>query len=84
MMDTIIFSQKPDEKKAFKPKRWIFTDLMGNFHFKDINSITLKDVIRAFFVNLSAGKSKFEYDNQDLMNFMEHNKLDKIAFAIIK
>lgn len=86
MMDTILF-QKPDSdpsQSPFKPKRWIFTDLMGNFHYKDINSISLNDVIKAFFVNLSVGKEKYEYDNQDLMEFMAQNKLDKIAVAIIK
>ena len=84
MMDTIIFDRESEHKKDFKPVRWIFTDLMGNFHYKDIKSILLKDVIKAFFVNLSLGKNKYEYNNEDLMTFIEMNKLDKIAVAIIK
>lgn len=31
MMDTILF------ETDFKPKRWIFTDLLGRIQFKDIN-----------------------------------------------
>jgi hypothetical protein len=84
IMDTIIFDKNPSKKKEFMPVRWIFTDLMGNFHFKDINTISLQDVIKAFFVNLSLGKNKYEYNNDDLMNFIAQNKLDKIAVAVIK
>ena len=72
------------KKNQFKPIRWIFTDLMGNLHFKDINTISLKDVIKAFFVNLSMGKNKYEYNNEDLMTFIANNKLEKIAVAIIQ
>lgn len=56
MMDTILFDRSEDAKKELKPIRWIFTDLMGNFHYKDINSISINDVIKAFFVNLNIGK----------------------------
>lgn len=84
MMDTIIFDGHPSKKNQFKPIRWIFTDLMGNLHFKDINTISLKDVIKAFFVNLSMGKNKYEYNNEDLMTFIANNKLEKIVVAIIQ
>ena len=84
MMDTIVFDRRLENKHKFMPQRWIFTDLLGHFHYKDVRSLTLKDVIRAFFINLSVGKNKYEYNNQDLMNFMEHNRFDKIAYAIVK
>ena len=84
MMDTILFDKSSSSRKDLKPKRWIFTDLMGNFHYKDIKSISITDVIRAFFVNLNIGKARYEYSNEDLMNFIESNKLDKIAVAIIR
>lgn len=82
MMDTILFDKSWETENQFKPKRWIFTDLMGNFHYKDIKSITLKEVIKAFFVNLSLGKNQYEYNNEDLMEFIAKNQLDKIAVAI--
>lgn len=69
-------------RKEFKPKRWIYTDLMGNFHYKNIEAVSLSEVIRAFFVNLNMGKKSHEYSNDDLMNFIENNKLEKIAVAI--
>jgi hypothetical protein len=47
MMDTILFVED------FKPKKWIFTDLLGRIQFKEITSITIKDVIRAFLLNLN-------------------------------
>lgn len=47
MMDTILF------KKNFKPKKWIFTDLQGQIQSKEIEQITIADVIKAFLVNLS-------------------------------
>jgi hypothetical protein len=84
LMDIIIFNREGEMRKEFKPIRWIFTDLMGNFHYKDINKVTLKDIIKAFFVNLSLGKNKYEYCNDDLMNFIATNQHDKIAIAIIK
>jgi hypothetical protein len=84
MMDTILFDISQTQRKNLKPRRWIFTDLMGNFHYKDIKSISITDVIRAFFVNLNIGKNRFEYSNDDLMDFIESNKLQKIAVAILK
>ena len=48
--------------------RWIFTDLMGNFHFKDIKNLSLSDVIKAFFVNMSLGKNNYEYSNEGKIN----------------
>lgn len=83
MMDTILF-EKNEMKKELKPKIWIFTDLLGNFHYKDIKTISITDVIRAFFVNLNIGKKRYEYTNQDLMSFIATNKSDKIAVAIVK
>ncbi|CAI2384511.1 unnamed protein product [Moneuplotes crassus] len=69
-------------RREFQPKRWIYTDLKGNFHYKNIESVSLEEVIRAFFVNLNMGKKTHEYSNDDLMNFIANNKLDKIAVAI--
>ena len=45
-----------NKRKDLKPKRWIFTDLLGNFHYKNIETVSISDVIRAFFVNLNMGK----------------------------
>ena len=50
MMDTILFEGE------FKPKKWIFTDLLGRIQFKEITSITIKDVIRAFLLNLNQNR----------------------------
>ena len=76
MMDTILFDP------AFKPKKWIFTDLLGRIQFKDINSITINDVIKAFLVNLNENK-KNEFNNEDLMDFLANNQnRSKICFAI--
>lgn len=76
MMDTILFDS------AFKPKKWIFTDLLGRIQFKDINSITINDVIKAFLVNLNENK-KNEFNNEDLMDFLANNQnRSKICFAI--
>ncbi len=50
MMDTILFEGE------FKPKKWIFTDLLGRIQFKEVTSITIKDVIRAFLLNLNQNR----------------------------
>lgn len=60
MMDTILFDSD------FKPKKWIFTDLLGRIQFKEINQITINDVIRAFLVNLNENK-KNDFTNEDLL-----------------
>jgi len=76
MMDTILFGPN------FQPLRWIFTDLLGRIQFKDIQSITINDVIRAFLVNLNEGK-KNEFSNEDLMDFLaSRNKANNICFAL--
>ena len=76
MMDTIIFEEQ------FKPKKWIFTDLLGRIQYKDIDSITVNDVIRAFLVNLNENK-KNEFNNDDLIEFLAKNtNRSKICFAI--
>lgn len=76
MMDTILF------EGAFKPKKWIFTDLLGRIQFKDIYSITINDVIRAFLVNLNENK-KNDFSNDDLLDFLARNtNRNKICFAI--
>lgn len=76
MMDTILFED------GLKPKKWIFTDLLGRIQFKDIRSITINDVIRAFLVNLNENK-KNEFSNEDLMEFLEHSDTrTKICFAL--
>jgi hypothetical protein len=76
MMDTILFEEK------FKPKKWIFTDLLGRIQFKDINSITINDVIKAFLVNQNENK-KNEFNNEDLMELLENNSnRSKICFAL--
>ena len=76
-MDTIIFEE------GFTPKKWIFTDLIGRIQFKDITSITINDVIRAFLVNLNQNK-KNEFNNDDLMEFLARNtNRTKICFALI-
>jgi len=73
---------KSFKRKELQPKKWIFTDLMGNFHYKSIDTVSISDVIRAFFVNLNMGRKSYEYSNEDLMNFIAKNKLEKIAVAI--
>ena len=76
MMDTILF------EGDFQPRRWVFTDLLGRIQFKDINSITINDVIRAFLVNLNENK-KNEFNNDDLIEFLAKNSnRNKICFAI--
>lgn len=65
-MDTIIF------ENGYKPKKWIFTDLIGRIQVKDIKQITINDVIWAFLVNLNENK-KHEFTNDDLMEFMANN-----------
>jgi len=77
MMDTIIFEE------GFNPKKWIFTDIFGRIQYKSIQLITINDVIRAFLVNLNENK-KNEFNNDDLMEFLEHNtSRTKICFALI-
>ena len=76
MMDTILF------KEEFQPVKWIFTDLLGRIQFKDIHSITINDVIRAFLVNLNDNK-KNEFNNEDLMEFLANNNRSKICFALV-
>ena len=66
MMDTIIFEEN------YQPKKWIFTDLLGRIQFKEINSITVNDVIKAFLVNLNENK-KTEFNNDDLIEFLSKN-----------
>ena len=63
MMDTILF------EGDFRPVKWIFTDLLGRVQYKDIQSITINDVIRAFLVNLNDNK-KTDFNNEDLMEFL--------------
>ena len=63
MMDTITFSDN------FKPKWWVFTDLVGRIQFKDISSISISDVIKAFLVNMSQNKAP-EFTNDDLVEFL--------------
>ena len=76
MMDTILFEDE------LKPKKWIFTDLLGRIQFKDINHITINDVIKAFLVNLNENK-KTEFSNDDLIQFLSKNSnRTKICFAI--
>ena len=76
MMDTILFEDE------LKPKMWIFTDLLGSIQFKDINHITINDVIKAFLVNLNENK-KTEFSNDDLIQFLSKNSnRTKICFAI--
>ncbi len=76
MMDTILFEED------FKPKKWIFTDLLGRIQFKQISSITIKDVIRAFLLNLNQNR-KQEFNNDDLIEFLSQNSnRSKICFAI--
>jgi hypothetical protein len=76
MMDTILFEED------FKPKKWIFTDLLGRIQFKEITSITIKDVIRAFLLNLNHNR-KQEFNNEDLIEFLSNNSnRSKICFAI--
>jgi hypothetical protein len=60
MMDTILFEEN------LRPKKWIFTDLLGRIQYKDINHITINDVIKAFLVNLNDNK-KTEFNNEDLL-----------------
>jgi hypothetical protein len=76
MMDTILFENN------FQPKKWIFTDLLGRIQFKDIQSISINDVIRAFLVNLHENK-KNEFSNDDFMEFLaDSSNRDRICFAI--
>ena len=78
MMDTILFHDQ------FIPTKWIFTDLLGKVQVKDINSITINDVIRAFLVNLNQHK-KHEFNNDDLMDFLSNTaNRSKICFAIVE
>ena len=76
MMDTILF------EGDFRPKKWIFTDLLGRIQFKEITSITIKDVIRAFLLNLNQNR-KQDFKNEDLIEFLSQNSnRSKICFAI--
>lgn len=63
MMDTILF------ENGFKPRKWIFTDLIGRIQYKDISKITINEVIKAFLVNLNYNK-KNEFSNEDLIEFL--------------
>ncbi len=76
MMDTILFEEN------LRPKKWIFTDLLGRIQYKDINHITINDVIKAFLVNLNDNK-KTDFNNEDLLQFLAKNSnRSKICFAI--
>lgn len=76
MMDTILFEED------LRPKKWIFTDLLGRIQYKDIKHITINDVIKAFLVNLNENKSA-DFSNEDLIHFLAKNSnRSKICFAI--
>ena len=76
MMDTITFGE------GFAPLQWIFTDLLGRIQFKEISSISVNEVIKAFLINLDRNK-KQEFENDDLLKFLERESAEqKICFAI--
>ena len=76
MMDTIIFTD------GFQPVHWIFTDLIGKIQSKEISQITVNEVIKAFLINLNHNK-KADFNNDDLMQFLDRDQIDqKICFAI--
>ena len=76
LMDTITF------KKGLKPVNWLFTDMNGQIQSKDISHITVNDVIKAFLINLNSNQKK-EFDNDDLLQFLETSESHKkICFAI--
>ena len=60
MMDTITF------EKNFQPMQWIFTDLLGRIQYKEISTITVNEVIKAFLINLNHNQ-KQEFENDDLL-----------------
>ncbi|CAI2383240.1 unnamed protein product [Moneuplotes crassus] len=82
LMDTILFNT--ESKTMFTPQKWIFTDLMGNLHYKDLKNLNLSNIIKVFFINSSLGKNAFEYSNEDLMEFIQKNSLDSIALVMNK
>ena len=50
-MDTILFKKDPGDGYS-RPKKWIYTDLLGRVQYKDIENLTLEEVIKAFLTNL--------------------------------
>ena len=64
MMDTITFA------KNFQPMQWIFTDLLGRIQYKEISTITVQEVIKAFLINLNHNQ-KQEFENDDLLAFLD-------------
>ena len=50
-MDTILF-RKDTQGGYSKPSKWIYTDLLGRVQYKDIQNLTLEQVIKAFLTNL--------------------------------
>ena len=84
MMDTILFDRSDAaSSKDFVPLKWIFTDLHGNVQYKFIKTITVNDVIRAFLVNLNESDKRYEFNNEDLMHFIEHARDEPICFALV-
>lgn len=50
-MDTILFKRDGDGGYS-KPNKWIYTDLLGRVQYKDIENLSLEEVIKAFLTNL--------------------------------
>ena len=50
--------------------QWIFTDLLGRIQYKEISTITINEVIKAFLINLNHNK-KQEFENDDLLQFLD-------------
>ena len=49
LMDTILLKKVGD---CMKPYKWIYTDMLGKIQFKNIQTLKLEEVIKAFLVNL--------------------------------
>jgi hypothetical protein len=48
-MDTILLKKQAG---CMNPYKWVYTDILGRIQFKNITSLKLEEVIKAFLVNL--------------------------------
>ena len=67
LMDTILI----DKDSNFQPQKWIYTDLLGRIQFKDISSVEIDEVVKAFLLNVRKETQLVngQISNEDLLDF---------------
>jgi len=62
-MDTILFKKDSSSGGYSRPNKWIYTDLLGRVQYKDIENLTLEEVIKAFLTNLKRSNPILHKEN---------------------